>query len=152
MRLYQHSARCPVALRTFLDCNPNYWSFIPLKRDQAEEENRRYSRNPGTRLTTVTATNTTSDLDALIRQLANDYFDRIPIPPVRYEFSYQQQVEQKQFLDEFVSLPQNQLPYSPIDLYRYSIIALRKYKLSKITNLSTKIFLKHGLIFLSFSA
>ena len=30
MRLYQHAARCSVALRKFLDFNPHYWPFIPL--------------------------------------------------------------------------------------------------------------------------
>ena len=35
MRHYQHSARCPSALRTFLAYNPNYWPFIPLLRDEA---------------------------------------------------------------------------------------------------------------------
>ena len=39
MRLYQHSARCPVGLRTFLDCNPSYWCFIPLRWHDAEHEN-----------------------------------------------------------------------------------------------------------------
>ena len=29
MRLYQYAARCPSALRTFLDGNPRYWCFIP---------------------------------------------------------------------------------------------------------------------------
>ncbi|CAF2116443.1 unnamed protein product [Rotaria magnacalcarata] len=35
MRLYQHSARCPVALQLFLDCTPIYWCFIPLPRREA---------------------------------------------------------------------------------------------------------------------
>lgn len=39
MRLYQHSAKCAVALRTFLDCNPNHWCFIPLHWYEAQEEN-----------------------------------------------------------------------------------------------------------------
>ncbi|CAF4634620.1 unnamed protein product, partial [Rotaria magnacalcarata] len=39
MRLYQHSARCPVALRSFLDCNPIYWCFIPVLWSEALAEN-----------------------------------------------------------------------------------------------------------------
>lgn len=39
MRIYQHSAKCPVAFRTFLDCNPSYWCFISLRWYEAEEEN-----------------------------------------------------------------------------------------------------------------
>ncbi len=46
MRLYQHSARCPVALRTFLDCNPSYWCFISLRWHDAEEDNLNHLREP----------------------------------------------------------------------------------------------------------
>ncbi|CAF1530777.1 unnamed protein product, partial [Rotaria sordida] len=35
MRLYPHSARCPEALRSFLDCNPMYWCSIPLPWEEA---------------------------------------------------------------------------------------------------------------------
>ncbi|CAF4750928.1 unnamed protein product, partial [Rotaria magnacalcarata] len=34
MRLYEHSAHCPVALQLFLDRNPNYWCFIPMLEDE----------------------------------------------------------------------------------------------------------------------
>lgn len=38
MKLYQHSARCPSALQWFLDENPDYWSFIPTKMTDSEEQ------------------------------------------------------------------------------------------------------------------
>ncbi|CAF1583837.1 unnamed protein product, partial [Adineta steineri] len=44
MRLYQHSARCPAALRLFLNCNPNYLCFIPMVRYQAQAKNIAYIR------------------------------------------------------------------------------------------------------------
>ncbi|CAF1575645.1 unnamed protein product, partial [Adineta steineri] len=44
MRLYQHSARCPTALRLFLDCNPNYWCFIPMVKHEALAEDIAYIR------------------------------------------------------------------------------------------------------------
>ncbi|CAF1424811.1 unnamed protein product [Rotaria sordida] len=47
MRLYQHSARCPVALHTFLDCNPDYWCFVPLCCNETSDDNGTYfHRNP----------------------------------------------------------------------------------------------------------
>ncbi|CAF4814448.1 unnamed protein product, partial [Rotaria sp. Silwood2] len=48
MRLYQHSARCPVVLRSFLDCNPIYWYFIPLLWDGALAQNAVYFRRTST--------------------------------------------------------------------------------------------------------
>jgi hypothetical protein len=38
MALYQHSAHCPSALQWFLDENPEYWPFIPIKNDQHNDE------------------------------------------------------------------------------------------------------------------
>ncbi|CAF3980756.1 unnamed protein product [Rotaria sordida] len=61
MRLYQHSARCPAVLRSFLDCNPTYWCFIPIPWDEAVTENT--ANRPG---------NSTTDLnlDAVIATTA----------------------------------------------------------------------------------
>lgn len=30
MLLYKHSTRCPSAIQMFLDCNPQYWKFVPV--------------------------------------------------------------------------------------------------------------------------
>ncbi|CAF1623635.1 unnamed protein product [Rotaria sp. Silwood1] len=37
MKLYQHSANCPAAIQWFLDENPAYWPFVPIKISEAEE-------------------------------------------------------------------------------------------------------------------
>ena len=37
MALYQHSAHCSSALQWFLDENPEYWPFIPIKTDAHSE-------------------------------------------------------------------------------------------------------------------
>ena len=42
MRPYQHASRCPIALRLFLDANPDYWCFIPLLWHNAQVENIAY--------------------------------------------------------------------------------------------------------------
>ncbi|CAF5072714.1 unnamed protein product, partial [Rotaria magnacalcarata] len=44
MRLYEHSAHCPVALQLFLDRNPNYWCFIPMLEDETHKEDDLYAR------------------------------------------------------------------------------------------------------------
>ena len=35
MWLYQHTARCPVAIQLFLEANPGYWCLIPMKNEEA---------------------------------------------------------------------------------------------------------------------
>lgn len=42
MRLYQHLAQCPVALRVFLDYNPIYWCFVPFLWEDALAESIAY--------------------------------------------------------------------------------------------------------------
>ena len=34
MTLYQHSAHCSSAIQWFLDENPEYWPFIPVRIDE----------------------------------------------------------------------------------------------------------------------
>ncbi|CAF3756457.1 unnamed protein product [Rotaria magnacalcarata] len=111
MRLYQHSARCSVVLRSFLDCNPIYWCFIPVLWNEALAENSIHTRG-------------TSDTDLLLlqvltstavgnRRLAN-YLNCVPLPPAAYVFSNQQ------------------LPYFTLDLYKVAIIAVLPDKRSII--------------------
>ncbi|CAF3025410.1 unnamed protein product [Rotaria sp. Silwood2] len=97
MRLYQHSARCSIALRSFLDCNPIYWCFIPLLWEEALAENAVYYQG------TI-----------------------VPLPPAAYGFSYGQLQKQRLFFEHFVGSSIHQLPYVALDLYKMAIIAVRK--------------------------
>ncbi len=38
MALYQHSAHCPSAMQWFLDENPEYWPFIPVEKNDQNNE------------------------------------------------------------------------------------------------------------------
>lgn len=38
MTLYQHSTHCSFALKWFLDENPEYWPFIPMKIDDNQQQ------------------------------------------------------------------------------------------------------------------
>ena len=105
MRLYQHSAKCPVALRTFLDCNPNYWCFIPLRWQEAEEEN-------------LNALQQSSDRTSCV--------DNVPTPPARAKFSYRQRKAQRVFFQNVLPLQARYRPYSRTDLHKFSIVAVRK--------------------------
>ena len=121
MRLYQHSARCPVALRTFLDCNPSYWCFIPLLWHEAQDENKAcLSSKIVPELTNVNVMNRISN-----RKLTH-CLDRVPLVPVAYAFSYRQLQKQRLFFENFLSSDIDELPYSAVDLYKVSIITVRK--------------------------
>ncbi|CAF2081067.1 unnamed protein product [Rotaria magnacalcarata] len=121
MRLYQHSARCPIALRSFLDCNPTYWCFIPLVWSEAVAENDIHwhgASNIDPTFVHVLTTFATSN-----RRVARS-LERVPLPPGRYAFSHRQVKQQRLFFEQFHSSPINQLPYMTLDLYKMAIIAV----------------------------
>ncbi|CAF1325304.1 unnamed protein product [Rotaria sordida] len=121
MRLYQHSARCPVALRAFLDCNPIYWRFIPLYWKDALSDNTTYYRGHTVRdpiLANVMATT------AIHSHHLAQYLDRVPLPPAAYVFSYRQLQKQRIFFERFVNSSIHELPYAVLDLYKMAIIAI----------------------------
>ncbi|CAF1535186.1 unnamed protein product [Adineta ricciae] len=37
--LYKHLAHCPSAIQMFLDCNPQYWHFVPMLESEAATQN-----------------------------------------------------------------------------------------------------------------
>jgi hypothetical protein len=123
MRLYQHSARCPVALRSFLDCNPNYWCFIPLLWDAALGENVAHLPridNVDPALANVIM------MGAIDNNRVARYLDHVPIPPAAYAFSYPQRQKQRLFFEQFLFSPIHRRPYSTLDLYKMAIIAVCK--------------------------
>ena len=126
MRLYQHSARCPIALRTFLDCNPSYWCFIPLHWHDAEHDNLVYLRETSNSDPEVT---NIIRMGALDNQRVSRSMDSVPLPPAIYAFSYRQRQKQRVFFEQLLTLPSQQRPYSTVDLYQYAIIAMCKYQI-----------------------
>ncbi|CAF4217186.1 unnamed protein product [Rotaria sordida] len=142
MRLYQHSARCPEALRSFLDCNPMYWCFIPLPVDEAATENA--ANRPGT-------STTDPNLDAVIattavdnRRVAN-YLDNVSLPPTPYAFSYRQIKQQRLFFERFVTSSIHYRPYIKLDLYNIAIIAVLPDDCSMILRyIIETLFIIHG--------
>ena len=130
MRLYQHAARCSVALRRFLDVNPHYWSFIPLLWRDLQAENifstredlsaSSYSKKINTE-TNSRMTTAYTDHRRLVECLK-----RIPEPPVPYAFPDEQKQKQRLFFEQFLATPVDQRPYQPVNLFKVAIIAVRK--------------------------
>ena len=128
MRLCQHAARCPAALRLFLDANPDYWCFIPLLWHDAQVENIAYlqerrSCSTSSEIVDLDVTNVIAIATNGNHQVT-DSLNRVPLTPIRYAFSYQQRQQQRLFFEQFLSLPIDQLPYSPVDLHKVAIIAV----------------------------
>ncbi|CAF4318006.1 unnamed protein product, partial [Rotaria sordida] len=167
MRLYQHSARCPIALRLFLDCNPNYWCFIPLLVDEAAAENKAYvqERTPcstssneeegaaAAAAATTTTTTTNAEVNAvldMIHRMHSNYkvascLQQVPLAPAKYVFSYNQREEQRLFFEQFLASDVDQRPYSIVDLYQVAIIAVLPDNCSIILRyLIETLFIIHG--------
>ncbi|CAF3153835.1 unnamed protein product [Rotaria socialis] len=104
MKLYQHSAHCPLALQWFLDENPEYWPFVPKKLSEAEEQEEEKEIVYSTR-------------DTQQFTYAND----VPTSPNHYHFSLEQKLEIEQFFHEKKYLKS---PNLRLDLYRANIIAV----------------------------
>ncbi|CAF1517477.1 unnamed protein product, partial [Rotaria sordida] len=142
MRLYQHSARCPAALRSFLDCNPMYWCFIPLPWAEAIAEN--VANRPGN-------PNADPNEDAVIATTAADnrrvanYLDNVPLPPTPYAFSFRQLKQQRLFFERFVTSSIHYRPYIKLDLYNIAIIAVLPDDCSTILRyIIETLFIIHG--------
>ena len=123
MRLYQHSARCLIALRSFLDCNPDYACFIPQRWDAVLPVNIRRFGCTENADPAIVPLLTTAGIDD---QRVARCLDLVPAPPTTYAFSYRQIQKQRTFFEQFLPSSIQQLPYYELDLYRMAIIAVRK--------------------------
>ncbi len=126
MRLYRHSSRCPKALRTFLDCNPQYWCFIPMPWYEAQTQNIIASRSGSASTTDPNMDNNMNFIGPINNQRVADYLDHVPLPPSIYAFTHQQRKQQRLFFQQLASSSIHILPYSTIDLYKMAIIAVCK--------------------------
>ncbi|CAF2077940.1 unnamed protein product [Rotaria magnacalcarata] len=121
MRLYEHSAHCPVALQLFLDRNPNYWCFIPMLEDETHKEDDLYAR-------IIEATRSEIILmlavDTEHQRKIIDLLCHVPLSSTRSKFSCVQKHEQRLFFDRFLTSPVDELPYIETDLYQMKIIAV----------------------------
>ncbi|CAF1520413.1 unnamed protein product [Rotaria magnacalcarata] len=104
MKLYQHSVHCPSALQWFLDENPEYWSFVPQKLTESQEQDEEKDI-----LTPMMDTNQFT--------YAND----VPLPPNNYRFSFEQKLEIDRFFHEKKYLNS---PNLHLDLYQANIVAV----------------------------
>lgn len=123
MLLYRHSARCSVAMQWFLDCNPHYWPFVPITKEQARIDNESYVL-PSSIPTDPTSTNITAPYIRSDLEAGTCLTDLPPFSSNDYTFSTRQCAEQFQIFKNERNLL---LPNNDLDLYNATIIAVCKY-------------------------
>ncbi|CAF1431374.1 unnamed protein product [Adineta steineri] len=119
--LYKHSARCSYAIQMFLDCNPQYWCFVPMSTMEAETQN----------LTSdLSSVCTAFDLSLTFPTNIHSYHDQEagaymtdlpPLPSENYTFSIHQRSKQIQLLKDKRECLK---PNLHLDLYNATIIAV----------------------------
>ena len=72
MRLYQHAARCPIALRLFLDCDPGYWCFIHLLCHDAQAEKIAYLQERSSFISSIVNLDSANVIAIADRQSSSD--------------------------------------------------------------------------------
>lgn len=118
MKLYQHSAHCPVAMQIFLDANPHYWRFMPMLIEDARKPEQQSSSLEGL----------SNQRDQQLRSKEDCFvcMEAIPKPPSGYTFSNRQFLLQAQY---FHNKRDQIMPNPNIDLYNATIVAVCKYAL-----------------------
>ncbi|CAF1247490.1 unnamed protein product [Rotaria sordida] len=113
MKLYQHSARCPVAMQFFLDANPQYWRFVPMTLEE--------STRPEQQM--VTPYTFSEEFSWTIRSKEDTkvYVDAVPKPPKGLTFFNRQIMLQTRY---FHKTRDRTLPNQDIDVYDATILAV----------------------------
>jgi hypothetical protein len=115
MKLYQHSARCPVAMQIFLDANQQYWRFVPMTLEESQQPNQETIQRP------IISDEIGSNIRSIEQCLA--FVTTVPRPPTGYTFSNRQIVLQTKY---FHKTRDRDLPNEDIDLYNATIVAVCK--------------------------
>ena len=99
----------------FLDYNPDYWCFVPMKSIEVNLANATNQRaSPSSRQTNeICWTRTDEEVRLLVANL--------PKPPLGFDFSYQQRQQQRHF---FKGKKDYIVPFDNVDLYNADIITI----------------------------
>lgn len=145
MRLYQHTAGCPVALEAFIDCNPMYRCFVPMNWYDAALDNAEYmahrrrrrhllqfsieqaERNNESNNSVQEQDDDDEEEDEEHNPRVSNLLSRVPEPSTGYDFSYQQRKEQREFFRRLITLRTQDAAYRTLHLYQYKIIAVCKF-------------------------
>ncbi len=124
MWLYQHSPRCSVALQLFLDVNPDYWCFVPMKLMEVNIANATTVQRSSSPHRHQTTTNDGTTLQTRIDEQVRLLVENIPKPPLGFAFSIHQLQQQAHF---FKWLKDCIVPRDNVDVYNADIVAICMY-------------------------
>jgi hypothetical protein len=115
MHLYRHSTECPKAIQIFLNENPQYWRFVPMSNEEANDESQNINA---------------SSMDIKSKDIRDDedikfLIQNLPIPPSNYRFSTRQYHLQYAYFH--IKRDIRKGPNEHLDLYNAKIIAVCKY-------------------------
>lgn len=134
MLLYRHVTRCPSAMQIFLNFNPIYWCFAPLRYTEVEIESQSNLTLPSSLIlldpvfptsiaskdrNAIMATATTRSDESVRSCMRN-----LPPVPNGYKFSLQQRAQQFQYFKQKHDLTHQQNPC--MDLFNAAVIAVCK--------------------------
>jgi hypothetical protein len=135
MFVYQHSARCPLAMQRFLEKNPEYWCLVPQSWHEARMEDASASSILATRQLQEQQSPTLGRqrmffgplLEGTTRSQdeAEWLKNGVPKPPAGYRFSRRQMEQQIQFFKS--KKDRCDLSSNIADLYNYAIVAVCMY-------------------------
>jgi hypothetical protein len=114
--LYQHSLHCSFALQLFLEQNPSYWCFIPMKSvdvSKANENRHRVSPIPISEMSASSWNYNDTDVHLLVKNVTK--------PPTGFDFSISQREQQTDF---FKAGQHYTVSSNNIDLYDADIVAI----------------------------
>ena len=132
-KLYEHSTACPVALKMFLRCQPNYWCFVPMTREQAMADDANITSSDRNILDNYQIHDSIGVGEASSKHIRDSILVRwcvnnLPQPPPTYQFSMRQRIEQYEFFRDRLDL----FPTRFFDLYNTAIVIARKASLEKL--------------------
>ena len=115
MRLYRHSTECKTAIQMFLNENPQYWRFVPMTNEEANDKSQHVTSSS----IDIKSADIRTD-DGEIKKLMQN----LPMPPANYRFSTRQYHLQYVYFQAKRDILGG--PNVHLDLYNAKIIAVRK--------------------------
>ena len=134
MRLYRHSTLCRTAMQMFLNCNPQYWCFVPVNNMDADNDDIVYTQMGSPTINIIShhysydenyldeksAVSVTAATDVRSDEETQWLVDNLPVPPLGYRFTQRQRYQQYTFFKNKQDLFAP--PSSHLDLYNATIV------------------------------
>lgn len=117
---------CSTALQIFLDFNPDYWCFVPMKLLDINKVNNAIHRSVprSTLLTTLKCSSLTlpGSLSIRTNDVAYRFMNNVQEPPLGFDYTDQQRKQQRTYFSQYFQ--GSSVPCNDVDLYNVDILAV----------------------------